>query len=178
MITENHRKEGLNRAIVHAIASFAGVNPTVSPCDIESTGFDYGTDGTFSQVAHRGKRRFDSGFKLGFQLKATINWKNENGKIKYNLEKKTYNDMVIRNGNPACEKLILLLYCMPANQNEWLEIKPTELLIRHCCYYKIITGKPYPVESGFEKIEIPETDIFDAVVLNNLFSKLETGELI
>ncbi len=57
---------------------------------------DFGIDGTFRQITAIGNRRFTSGYALDFQLKASINYLIESEYIVYDLEAKTYNDLVDR----------------------------------------------------------------------------------
>ncbi|WP_200892320.1 DUF4365 domain-containing protein [Aliterella atlantica] len=87
MITEQHIEEGLSRACVQAIAAKSGLI-------ISRAEFDYGVDGTFNEVSVINGRYCQSGFSLHFQLKASTRWQQNKDKIVYDLEVKTYNDLI------------------------------------------------------------------------------------
>src|SRR3954467_10982863 len=88
-ITVQHTQETLCISHIYALAGMAGVNYTVDR-------YDYGVDGRFIPVAIRNNRRVNSGYPLDFQAKATIDWERRNSCIVYDLEAKTYNDIVSR----------------------------------------------------------------------------------
>src|SRR5258705_2116714 len=90
LITLQHTEECLSLAYVHALAGRAGVNLAAQRVH------DYGIDGTFRSIKIVGTRRVESGFAVDFQMKATINWEYNGPDVAYDLEAKTYNDMVQR----------------------------------------------------------------------------------
>lgn len=104
-----------------------------------STSFDYGLDGHFRSVVIRGARRVTSGHPLDFQAKASANWELMNNEIVYDLEAKTYNDLVSRSDAEAT--LVLVLLCLPKNQSEWHISTASETTLRHCCYWYVIRGE-------------------------------------
>ena len=132
-ITEQHTEETLCLAHIYALAGVAGVN-------YEVNAYDYGVDGTFKEVITRGTRRVDSGFPLDFQAKATINWERVDDNIVYDLEAKTYNDIVLR--STAETTMVLILLCLPKNRSEWNGTSCEQTILRHCCYWHILTGEP------------------------------------
>ena len=98
MLTIQHIQEDLSRACIQAVAAKAGVNLSLG-----THAHDYGVDGTFHQVEMatrvdaEGKprtRRLNSGFNLEFQCKASRNWREQKDVIAYDLEVKTYNDLI------------------------------------------------------------------------------------
>ena len=89
MITKQHRQEQLSRAYVHAVAAHAGLI-------FEPATTDYGVDGSIRIVQKREGRRLVCGHSLDVQLKATTNWGFENDDVIYDVEAKTYNDLVDR----------------------------------------------------------------------------------
>lgn len=64
MITDQHIEEGLSRACIQAIAARAGLS-------LSKPEPDYGVDGAFNEVNILNGRRFQSGFSLHYQLKAS-----------------------------------------------------------------------------------------------------------
>lgn len=160
MITVQHTKESLSRAFVHAVAGRAGVNCT------GERAFDYGIDGTFRPVTVRGNRRIENSFPLDYQIKATINWTIEDTNIGYHLESKTYNDLVTRDLDGVGAVLILL--CLPLEDENWVEFSEDYMTLRRCCYYTVLSGDPVGNEHSTRKILIPRTNIFTADSLREL----------
>jgi hypothetical protein len=160
-ITEQHTEESLCLAHIYALAGVAGVNYGIRK------GYDYGVDGQFNEVITRGTRRVDSGFPLDFQAKATIDWELKDGHIVYDLEAKNYNDMVER--SDAETTLMLILLCLPKARTQWHGATAQETIMRHCCYWHILTGEPTPNTSK-KRIFIPETQILTPDTLNELLT--------
>ncbi|MBY2914668.1 DUF4365 domain-containing protein [Rhizobium leguminosarum] len=163
MITIQHTQESLSRAYLHAISGTAGVN-----CSMDRT-FDYGFDGTFRPVAIRGRRRVETGFPLDYQLKCTKNWTHEGSNVAYNIETKTFNDLVTR--DPEGLGAILILLCVPEEQGEWAVFSEDFMTLRRCCYYTILEGDPVDNEQSKKKILIPRSNILTAGRLNQLLEE-------
>src|SRR5262245_21572988 len=149
MITENHTEESLSLAFVHALTGIAGVN-LANP-----RRHDYGIDGTFQPVTE-GSRRIETGFPVDFQMKSTVNWEEDGQEIIYDLEAKTYNDLVGR--HPDAVPCILILLCLPKARNQWLASSNKELALRHCCYWSKLTGEP-PQNVSTQRIRIPRKNL-------------------
>ncbi|MFC5353768.1 DUF4365 domain-containing protein [Azospirillum himalayense] len=157
MITKQHTQECLSRAFIHAVAGRAGVNFNLG------SAFDYGFDGQFRPVKIRNGRRNDSGFPLDFQLKATTDWEHDGGFVVYDLEAKTYNDLVGR--EPAEIGAVLILLCLPKDEAEWLVFQEDRLELRRCCYWERLVGAPTDnVET--KRIRIPRTNLLTVESLN------------
>ncbi|UXS26952.1 DUF4365 domain-containing protein [Agrobacterium tumefaciens] len=163
MITIQHTQESLSRAYVHAVAGSAGVN-----CSIDRA-FDYGIDGTFRPVAIRGNRRIENGFALDYQLKCTTNWQHEGTNVSYSIKTKTYNDLVTR--DPEGLGVVLLLLCVPTEENQWAEFTEDFLTLRRCCYYTVLSGSPVENEESTRKILIPRSNVLTAQTLNQLLAE-------
>ena len=170
MITVQHRKEGLSRAYVQAVVSQAGMTVTWP-----QSGDDYGVDGTIRQIVDRGDRLLTQGFALDFQLKATTVWEQKNDEIIYDLEAKTYNDLVVRQGTHAVP-LLLMVFCLPKVESQWLEVNEEFLLLRKCCYWVFITGSQTE-NAATQRIRLPDSQIFTPQSLAGLWGRIERGEL-
>lgn len=151
MITEQHIQEGLSRSYIQAVAGIAGVNL------LADREFDYGFDGTFRKVSFRGSRRVENSFPLDFQLKCTKNWALDDEYIVYDLESKTYNDLVTR--HPSGTGAILILLCLPENSSDWVEVSEDYLKVQRCCYYSRLSGDPVENENSSKRIWIPRENI-------------------
>jgi hypothetical protein len=130
--------------------------------------FDYGFDGTFRPVAIRNSRRVETGFPLDFQLKCTKNWKFEGEHVAYSLETKTYNDFVTR--DPEGIGAVLILLCVPEEQDEWAVFSEDCMTLKKCCYFYKPEGAPVENEQSHKKILIPRTNVLNA---NSLKAILE-----
>jgi hypothetical protein len=127
--------------------------------------FDYGVDGQFSPVARRDGRLVNTGFPLDFQAKATVNWELVSGEIVYDLEAKTYNDIVSR--TPAETTLVLILLCLPRHEAEWHGATYDETTLRHCCYWHTLTGSSTS-NTSTKRIQIPSANLLTPESLGEL----------
>lgn len=138
---------------MHAISGAAGVilRPSGTP--------DYGVDGTLRAVKKLPSRRLvESGASVEFQLKSTINWEVDGTSIAYDLEAKTYNDLVTR--GPFHPPLILILLCLPKERDDWIAASREHLTLKHCCYWALITGEPTDNKRS-KRISIPQDNLLD-----------------
>ena len=169
MITTQHIQEGLSRAYVQAVAARAGLN-------IGSPQLDYGVDGTFGRIHTVAGRRLQSGIYVDFQLKSTFKWRTIGADVSYDLEAKTYNDLINRNERSKTVPLLLILLCLPRNTAEWLEITEESLVIRRCCYWALVTGEPTRNKRA-KRIKIPKSQVLTPDALNRLLDAVEKGVL-
>lgn len=170
MITDQHREEQLSRAYVHAVAAHAGLI-------FEPATTDYGVDGTIRKVHIRAGRRFVGGHSLDVQLKATTRWSMPNDEVIFDLEAKTYNDLVDRFCQSHATPMILVLLCLPENESEWLEISVQELIMRHCCYWCVVGGTRTD-NLTTQRIMIPKANLFDQKTITELIEKVQRGDAL
>jgi hypothetical protein len=80
--------------------------------------YDYGVDGSFDEVVVCQNRRVESGFSLSFQLQASTQWQiNNDRQVVYDLEVKTYNDLILRRSIRAATLCILILLALPSKDD-------------------------------------------------------------
>jgi hypothetical protein len=171
MITKQHRQEQLSRAYVHAVAAYAGLifDPAIT---------DYGVDGSIRVVQWReGRRRLVSGHSLDVQLKATTNWIFENEEVVYDVEAKTYNDLVDRFNEPRGTPMVLILMCLPKNEDDWLSITTEQLILRHCCFWCCFGGTRTE-NKATQRIRVPRSHILDQTSVGDLLEKVRKGEAL
>lgn len=137
-------------AHIYALAGVAGVNHDSKPAH------DYGVDGQFNPVVIRGHRRVSSGYPLDFQAKATFNWQLVDGAIVYDLEAKTYDDIVTRHASEVT--LILILLCMPRDKADWHLATSDATVLRNCCYWAILKGDPCG-NTSTKRIRVPADQV-------------------
>ena len=162
MITQQHTKECLSVAYVHAVAGRAGVL-------IGSHNLDYGVDGSFQPLVTRSDgRRFPSGFPIDYQLKTTTDWEHDGDKVRYDLEAKTYNDLGSR--PPGSIPCVLILLCLPPTEIDWVGITESELVMRNCCYWTYISGPP-TTNTATKRIWIPRANVLTPESVNSLLAE-------
>lgn len=165
-ITEQHIKEGLSVAYVTALAHYSGLL-------LGDFSFDYGIDGNFCGVRKKGNRYAANGTYLDFQLKASCNIELNEDYIKYNLEAKTYNDLVDTEvGTPR----ILILYKLPKDKTLWFNINETGILLKDCAWWCSFVGKPPTTNNHRITVQIPRSQVLTPTVLKELMNKVERGD--
>jgi len=157
-------EELLSWAHIQAVAWRAGVSISIPERD-------FGVDGTFRQLTVLGSRRFPSGQALDFQLKASKQCMLESNDIVYDLEVKTYNDLVVRNASKHAIPCVLLLKVIPIDSGLWIDTSEEGLLIRGGCYWAYLEGKP-STNKNTVRIHIPRTQQFTPACLINLLKNL------
>jgi len=168
VLTDQHIAEALSRAYVPAIAGRAGLNLAIRE-------YDYGVDGSFDEVAVRQNRRVESGFSLSFQLKASTLWQLGSAHIIYDLEVKTYNDLILRRSIRTATPCILILLAIPADSTQWLLCEESELRLRGTCYWEYLSGSPSGNRSSV-RIRIPRSQRLTPESLLTLIENVKTGE--
>ena len=168
MLTDQHIAEALSRAYVRAIAGRAGLNLAIRE-------YDYGVDGSFDEVIVRQNRRVESGFSLSFQLKASTQWQLNSTHIVYDLEAKTYNDLILRRSMRAAIPCILILLALPSDPTQWLMCEESEIRLRGTCYWEYLGGNLTENRSSV-RIRIPRSQRLNPESLLTLMENVKTGE--
>lgn len=168
MLTVPDIEECLSRAYVYAVAGRAGVN-------LAGSVKDYGTDGTFREVERSNGIRFENGWSLDFQLKASINCSFEQNDVVYDLDANTYRKLFLRRQNGATP-IILIVLSLPSDAAEWLVLSEDELLMRWCCYWWLVQGA-WSDNTSTVRIRIPRCQQLTPDGLAVLFQHLKDGTL-
>ncbi len=169
-MTKEHTQEALSNRFVTAIANYCGY-ATSRP------EFDYGTDIEIHEVSTRkaitsGNRYAFTNRRLQLQLKSVQKHRIEerSGKIIYDLQSETWNDLIeLRDTyNP----LILVLFVLPDDEKEWITLKSDSLIMRKCAYWFIPDPTDVPTTNiGTKRISIPTTQILEIGTLPLLFDQ-------
>lgn len=93
-------------------------------------------------------------------------WSYEGDNVAYNIETKTYNDLVTR--DPEGIGAVLILLCVPDSHPTWAEFNEEFLTLRRCCYYIALRGDPVVNEKSTKKILIPRKNVLTATSLGAL----------
>lgn len=168
MISTQHSQEQLSRAFVHAVTSHAGFT-------FESTIVDYGVDGTIRSVRQINGRRFLTGHSLDVQLKATTRWSRRGGYISYDVEAKTYNDLVERFNEQRGTPMVLIVLCLPKRRTDWLTIDTDKLILKHSCYWCQV-GSERTRNRRTRRIRIPQSNIVSKATVSSLMQKVAEGD--
>ncbi|MGB1242101.1 MAG: DUF4365 domain-containing protein [Chitinophagales bacterium] len=144
-MTVEQIKEQLSKAFLFAIASRLG-------CIVRDENLDLGVDVTiqFPFVLNRNQRKrfLGAGKSIYVQLKTTTmsHIVVEKESIKYDLEVKNFNDFIdckdFRKEDIGEIPLILVLFILPDDPNEWLIVKEEELILRKFAFWY------YPAEDA------------------------------
>ena len=173
-MTDNVIMEELSKSYLETIANGAGYFNAVSR--------DYGTDLTIRKANYCPvKRRYLTiGKSVDIQVKAVteryvqgIN-EPEITNVKYALEAKNYNDLVVRaNERGVCMPLILCVVVIPDNRDEWYSLTEEELIIRRCAFwYRIEPGTPETTNTSNVTITIPKTNLISDEFYDEVFNSL------
>ena len=160
-ITAQHIKEQLCNAHLTAIAARAGVNLHLGE------GSDYGVDGQFRSVEIDGNRRREDGFGIDFQAKASVCWMLNGADVIYDLEAKTYNDLVSRSS--AATTFIVVLLCLPRTTLGWHEVDHSSTILRNACYWLRISGAQ-TLNSQKRRVRFPLCNLLTASSLQQLIA--------
>jgi hypothetical protein len=168
VLTDQHIAESLSRAYVRAIAGRAGLNLAIRE-------YDYGVDGSFDEVVVRQTRRVESGFSLSFQLKASTQWQLEDSHVVYDLEVKTYNDLILRRSMSTATPCILILLALPLDSDRWLICEDTQLRLQGSCYWEYLSGSLSENRTSV-RIRIPRSQRLTPESLLTLIDNVKTGQ--
>ena len=167
MLPINDIEEGLSEAYVKAICSMAGYNTGKSHKD-------FGFDITVKDIIQRASgRTVESGFNLDIQIKATKNFRQNHASIIYDLKNKTYNDLT---DNSSPTPRILVVLCLPQNQDEWIGQDIDSLILKKCAYWHYLGGQtPVDDNESTTAVYIPKSNPFTVENLNKLMDSIKTG---
>ncbi len=167
-LTRQHTQEDLSLAYISAVAAKAGYN-----CGRPS-GHDYGIDLEIGDVAQIGQRRVDLGYRLHIQAKASRNFiiSDDDKCILYDLKIAAYNMLILEDrGTPA----ILVLYCMPSDEDDWLSVYEEYTILKHCGYWISLRWMPASTNKETQRIEIPKGQMFTDSSLKSLMDRIKGG---
>ncbi len=166
-MTENEIKEELSRSYVKSVANFLGYK-------IEIPERDHGTDCRVIEVTkmNRGNnmRYQESGRKIDIQLKATTeeSVEIEGDFIKYDLEAKTYNDLIFR--LKGVNFLVLIVFILPKNKKDWVSCLDDELILRKNAFWFLLSDIDDETDNKSSiRIKIPLKNRFSFDSIQQLF---------
>lgn len=171
-MTEEQKKEQLSNRFIGILAANKGFVIDKPELDL---GVDYQLKKTTTYTTPQGKTRYayDSRY-IDLQLKATTDNSivDEHNSIKYDLEAKSFNDLVERQTNGTAP-LVLILFVLPHDQNTWVEIDQAEIKLRKHAYWFTPPVGSLPTNNEHRiRIEIPKANMLGIDCFNNLHQQL------
>jgi hypothetical protein len=162
LLTKQHRQEALCRAYVRAIAAQAGLI-----CSEPEE--DYGIDLCLRAIRSRGPRLADVSGQLDLQLKSTTLAHVSDSEVRFDLEKKTYDDLREKGDNVP---RILVVLLMPVDESQWISQSPGELVLRRGAYWLSLEGYPSTKAAKTVRIKIPRSNLFSVQAVLGLMAGL------
>ena len=155
----NYKMEHLHFAYVRAVVAKAGANCTRPEND-------YGADLIINKVQPKSGGGFtDTGFLFQCQLKATTNLKVEDDYVVYDMKAAAYNKLVEWEGG----LMILIVFKLPKDEQEWLSVTEDILCMKDCCYYWIPESS---TNKSSKRIRIPKNKLFDPQAVTDLLKRV------
>lgn len=160
LLSQADREEGISRAYVYAVASFAGY--TISEENFDRDGVDL--------RIHAGGIGSPS---IAVQLKATINLRGplENGDYRYDLPMGNYENLIGLYQVPR----YLVVLALPRDANRWLSSSEDELVLRRCAYWVSLEDEEEKANQRTVAVSVPPSNRFDAEALRELIEQSRQG---
>lgn len=165
-LTSQSRQEDLSKAYILAIAAKAGYDWNVPGQH------DVGEDLQIIPVIKRGRNLGKYGRPLFIQAKASYDYEIKDNYISYDLKTKNYNQLI---DEERYIPLILVLYCMPRNHEDWLYICEDNTILKHCGYWTSLRGCPPTENTEKIRIRIPKNQIFTEASLKEILTRIQDG---
>ena len=146
----DHIKERLSLSYVSAIVARAGAacRPVPSP--------EYGTDAYIIKINKLPNGKVvETGVIIPCQIKSTTKCEFNDDSVIYDMEVDSYNKLIEWEGIDV----LLIVFCLPKNDDEWVSIDENQLVMKNCSYWIHLSGTPSPNKSS-QRIFIPRSQIF------------------
>jgi hypothetical protein len=169
-MTEEQIKEQLSRRFVEVLATRRGFK--CKPLDP-----DHGVDLDVTRALPRNGtpiRYLDTGEHVELQLKSTTESSLSPAPTgyRYDLEAKTYNDLVHRNTGRVLVPLILVVVVLPDDPLNWVSINDDALLVRRAAYwYQPPAGAALTTNTSTIRIELETGNRVDLEFMPSFFKR-------
>lgn len=171
-LTREHIQEDLSVAYISAVAAKAGYD--CGNCQKH----DYGVDLEINpiEIGDEGER-FTYGMPLRIQAKASQNVVSSREEdITYTLKARNYNILARDTGRGP--PIILVLYSMPSEDQDWLSISEDHITLKHCGYWISLRGRDRTPNKTSINIQIPRSQVFNEESLKSIMESIqERGRL-
>lgn len=159
LLSENDQKEHLSLAFVAAIAAKAGYALGCYNIDRDSVDLEIKGGGGMRPA-------------IAMQLKASSTLEFDGDTIPFNLRAKNYNDLRAPRQTP----IILVVYQLPSDHDQWLECCPQQMILRRCARWMSLKGYP-EITSQNRTVHIPRNQTLDVESMQALMQQSREGTL-
>lgn len=172
LLSHQNIESELSYAYLHAVASRAGFECTVSGRHSDGDGID-------ARLWVRERFHLDSmytRFAIEVQLKATIGEPAlQEGRYPYPLKVEHYDKLRAEDfqGN-----LLLAVLFLPPDPEEWLVHTEAELAARRCAYWVSLRGAPPSSNATSQTVYLPAANCLSAVSLRGAAARISRGEVL
>jgi hypothetical protein len=168
-LTREHIQEDLSVAYISAVAAKAGFD-----CG-NPMRHDYGVDIEINPIEIDDfGNRITCGMPLRVQAKASHNFiPHSDGFIAYDLKIRNYNILARETGRGP--PIILILYCMPPTEDEWLDIQDNSTTLKHCGFWISLRGSEKCHNMATKRIKIPLEQVFNETSLRRMMEAIQAG---
>ena len=168
-LPENAVKEHLSRSFLRLAATHSGFI-------VWGSDADFGVDLTVKKVdtvEENGRILVrETGFGVDVQIKATCerNIRLVRGELTYDLDARTYNNLVARSHTLHTIPFVLAVFVLPDEPTDWLTFVPSEVTLRRCGYLWRPSAMDVTVpNTGSKAIRLANADRIDGMTLERLF---------
>ncbi|QJW97083.1 DUF4365 domain-containing protein [Frigoriglobus tundricola] len=165
MMTRQDRQEVLSLAYVHAVAAMCGMTHS-------ARAKDHGIDLTLHEIVRDRGRFTESGMALELQLKSTTSVAETKTDIGYDLSIRAYDILRAEIGQVR----LLVVFVLPASENEWLRQTRAKLELRKCAYWVSLRGRSAVKNRSSVRIPIPKRQIFTPDAIRAIIERKKRGE--
>lgn len=156
------KQEQLSLAVLHATCAKAGFAFNISGRIQDNWGWDAGAD-VYERLDPAATL---TDFKIKFQLKATRQQLTfANGRYSFPVETPHYNRLRAAAGCDA--PTYLVIFQMPANEEEWVHCSPEQLILRRCLRWVSLRGAEETAQ-GTITVYLPESHVLTPDALRKL----------
>lgn len=171
-MTEEEIKEELSNQYIGILASFKGFMLD-KPRKDKGIDFELSRVSTFTNLLGH-KEVLPDSKAIHIQMKCTtmsrVSFTDKF--VSYPLEARTYDKLVFRNNNPHNAPLILILFVLPSDKPEWVEVEPNRLIFRHSAYWFLPDPKAeLTANASSIQVKIPLENRFVLETIPDLFNK-------
>ena len=148
-------------AYAHAVAARAGYLTAV---------YDLDRDGIDLRIQAGGAMRP----ALELQLKATINLGDpKDGTFQFRLPSRNHNLLCFPTQTPR----LLVVLDLPRDQQQWMSVTSSELIIRHRAYWANLSGRAETQNDSSITVPIPTQNVFNVPNLQALMEQSRIGRI-
>lgn len=128
---------------------------------------DYGEDFEIKElkVVNGNQRALNTYFKI--QLKSSTTWSIRDSEIVFDLESKTYNDIVLHN-QQSTTKLILVLMCLKFDSESWCSIDKDFIKIENSLFWFHTDSLEMTANEATIRIKVPLNQVFNEAAIKYL----------